>query len=260
MRNVSIDAASTTRPRSGCAQCGWRAWFAPANLDWHELIEIQSAVEHRHAVQRGQHLFRAGDPLHMLYVLTSGSLKTSMADRDERVQVTGFSMPGELVGIEAIASGSYPCNVVAIEDSRCCGIRYSDLERLGHRIPALQSHLHRAMSREINRDHELMFLLGNLSAEERTAHFLLNLSGRYPLRGGGDELFRLAMSRREIASYLGLEVETISRVMTRLVTRRILEVRGKDIRVIDSKALQNILGEGGPDNGARNHRSTEVCN
>ena len=130
MRNDPIDVASTTRSGAACAQCGWRAWFAPATLDWHELIEIQNAVEHRHGVRRGQHLFRAGDPLQMIYVLTSGSLKTSINDRDGRVQVTGFSMPGELVGIEAIASGSYPCNVMAIEDSRCCGIRYSDLERL----------------------------------------------------------------------------------------------------------------------------------
>ena len=242
MRNETLDAASTTRSGAACAQCGWRAWFAPANLDWHEVSETQNAVEHRHAVRRGHHLFHAGDPLHMIYVLTSGSLKTSMVDRDGRVQVTGFSLPGELVGIEAIASGSYPCNVMAMEDSRCCGIRYSDLERLGHRISAVQCHLNRAMSREINRDHELMFLLGNLSAEQRTAHFLLDFSARSAAPAGCNKAIRLSMSRREIASYLGLKVETISRVMTRFVLRRILDVSGKQIRVVDANALQNILG------------------
>lgn len=244
MRGISIGSAA--RPAGAiCAGCGWCDWFAPALTDAQATVEMQCAVEHRHAVRRGRPLLRAGEPLQMIYALTRGLLKTSLADLEGRVQVTGFSLPGELVGIEAIAGGSYPCNVTAVEDSICCGIRYADLDRLSHGNGALQNHLHRAMSREINRDHELMFLLGNMSADERVAQFLLNLSARYAALGRSAACFRLSMSRREIASYLGLKVETISRVMTRLNGRRIIAVSGKDIEVRSFEGLQQIVGDDG---------------
>ena len=228
--------------RDACHGCGVFSWCLPANLKPHEAEQVERVTEHRRAIKRDGYLLRAGDTLTSLYMVHSGSVKTSITDRHGREQVTGFSLPGELVGIEAIDSGKYPCNVIALEDSSCCGIVYADLDRLSRTIPALQQHIHRAMSREITRDYGLMLLLGSMRAEERVAHFMLSLSKRLAARGYSESQFRLCMSRRDIGSYLGLALETVSRIMSRLKSEQILDVMRKEVRVMSPSGLRNFVG------------------
>jgi CRP/FNR family transcriptional regulator len=228
--------------REACAGCGFTSWCAPANLSLLEAEEIEDVTEHQRTIKQNDYLVRAGDVLNSLYVVKSGSLKTSMPDEAGRAQLIGFSLPGEIIGMEAIGTGRYPSHVVALEDTTCCGIRYADLNRLGHGIQALQNHLHRAMSREITRDYNLMFMLGSMNAEERLSAFLLNLSERYSARGYSASHFRLSMTRQDIGSYLGLKLETISRLLTRLTDEKILEVRGRDIAIKNLESLQQIIG------------------
>jgi CRP/FNR family transcriptional regulator, anaerobic regulatory protein len=245
MRNVSAQNVSSARPRGNCAGCGFVSWCLPADLNPAELAQIEQLTEHRRAVKRDLHLFHAGDALHSLYVVNSGSVKTSMPDEDGRAQLIGFSLPGDIIGLEAIGSGKYPSDVIALEDTSCCGIHYGDLARLSQSIPALQHHLHRVMSREITRDYDLMFMLGSMSAEERLAAFLLNLSERYSARGYSALHFRLSMTRQDIGSYLGLKLETISRLLTRLADEQIVEVHGRDIAIKNLEGLQQIIGSAG---------------
>ncbi len=228
---------------AACTGCGMVSWCLPANLNPLESAQIDDVTEHRRDLKRGRFLFHAGDDFKSLYIVNSGSVKTTIADDEGRVQVTRFSLPGDLVGVEAIGSGKYPCSVIAMEDSSCCGIRYTDLCRLGRGMPALQIHLHRMMSHEITRDYGLMFLLGSMGAEERVAQFLLGLSARYLARGYSPSQFRLCMSRLDIASHLGLRLETVSRVMSRLSQRDILAIVGREINVKNPLRLQEILGE-----------------
>jgi CRP/FNR family transcriptional regulator len=228
---------------AACTGCGLVSWCLPARLNPVESAQIDDVTEHRRDLKRGRFLFHAGDTFKSLYIVNSGSVKTTIADDEGRVQVTRFSLPGDLVGVEAIDSGKYPCSVIAMEDSSCCGIRYTDLCRLGRGMPALQIHLHRTMSHEITRDYGLMFLLGSMGAEERVAKFLLNLSARHLARGYSSSQFRLCMSRLDIASHLGLRLETVSRVMARLSEPGILVIVGREINVKNPRELQQILGE-----------------
>lgn len=173
-----------------------------------------------------------------LYVVNSGFLKTSVSDSVGREQVIGFSMTGELVGLDAIGEGTYLCDSIALEDSSVCGIRFSDLEELCRTIPALQNHLHTVMGAEIVRDHGIMLLLGAMSAEERVITFLLNISMRFSTLGYSGLNFRLPMTRRNIGSYLGLSLETVSRVFTCLDNMQLLSINHRSIEIKSMLKLQ----------------------
>ncbi len=224
-----------------CAGCGLVSWFLPARLNVADAKQIERVTEHRRAVKRNQYLLRASEPLNFLYILNSGSVKTSMPNQGGIDQLIGFSMPGDIIGMEAISDGKYLSDVIALEDTTFCGIRYGDLMPLSQSIPALQHHLHQGLSREINRHHDLMFLLGSMSAEERLKAFLLHLSDQYSARGHSAAHFRLSMTRQDIGSHLGLTVETISRTLTRLHAEKMIDVNGRDITIKDSSTMQRIF-------------------
>lgn len=229
-------------PQNGCPNCGFDSWCVPANLTSLESKQFNDRIEHRRPIKRSKHLHLAGAPLESLYVINSGFLRTSMADSDGREQVMGFSMTGELVGLDAIGTGKYLCDSIALEDSSLCGMRYSDLEELGHTIPALQHHFHQVMSAEITRDHGIMALLGVMSAEERVATFLLNLSMRFSARGYSGINFRLPMTRQDIGSYLGLKLETVSRILSHFNNIQFISINQRDIEIKSIQKLRQRIG------------------
>ena len=199
-------------------------------------------IAHCRPLKRNEHLHRAGTALNSLYAIQSGFLRTSVSINDGREQVVDFPITGELIGMDAIGTGMHQCDTVALEDSSLCGIRYADLEELGHAIPALQNHLHRAMGAEIAREHGIMLLLGAMRAEERIAAFLLNLSIRFSARGYSGTSFRLPMTRQDIGSYLGLKFETVSRVFSRFNDLRLISVNSRTITIENLAKLQQRAG------------------
>ncbi len=229
-----------TSTRQRCSGCSVTAWLHPVALRASELQRIESVTEHRRTVPGSRHLVRAGDALTALFIVNSGSVKTSVPDERGGSQVIGFSLPGDIVGLEAIDTGRHPGNVTALEDTSCCGFRYADLVDLCRTIEGLQRHLHRVMSLEIIRNHGLMLLLGSMTAEERLVTFLLNLSKRHAARGYSASQFRLSMSRYEIGNYLGMRLETISRLLKQLHDKQIIEVDGRSIVIKDTAALWKI--------------------
>jgi len=240
----AIRFSASERPAElGCPNCGFTAWCLPAGLTSHESKQFNDRVEHRRPLKRGEHLHNAGSAQTSLYVINSGFLKTSLVDGDGREQVTGFPMTGDLIGMEAIDSGKYLCTRIALEDSRLCGMRFADFEDLGHTIPALQHHFHRVMGAEIARDHGIMLLLGAMRAEERVATFLLSLSRRFSARGYSGTHFRLPMTRQDIGSYLGLQIETVSRVLSRFSYNELIAIDVKDIEIKSLSRLQQIIGD-----------------
>lgn len=216
----------------------------PANLASCDSRRIFDLITHQRPVKRGDYLYRAGSELGSLFAICSGFLKSSLTYCDGRGQITGFSMTGDLLGVSAISTGMHVCDTVALEDSRLCGMRYADFEALGRDAPALQHHFHRIMSAEITTHHEIMFLLGSMRAEERVAVFLLGLSQRYSARGYSGRHFRLPMTRHEIASYIGLKLETVSRAFSRFSDSDIIAVNGKNVEIRDVARLRLILPAG----------------
>ena len=123
-----------------------------------------------------------------------------------------------------------------------CAIPFGELEELARSVPALQRNLHQLLAREISRDHGVMLVLGSMRAEERLASFLLNLSRRYQLRGYSSTEFVLRMTREEIGSYLGLKLETVSRLFSRFQDEGLLEVSGRTVKIVDRDALRKLVG------------------
>ena len=190
-------------------------------------------------VARGAGLFRAGDPLHALYAIHSGSFRTVVSHPHGTSRVTGFQLAGDTLGLDGIAAGHHTCDALALEDSTVCAMPFACLEALCHDIRPLQHRLHQLLAEEIVRESELM-LLATLTAEARVAAFLLNLSERMQDRGYSATRLALRMTRKDIGSYLGVQLETISRVLSRFRREGWITVSGKDIELIDKAALASL--------------------
>jgi CRP/FNR family transcriptional regulator len=224
-----------------CSPCSLRELCLPAGLDPGEMERVDRLVTSRRKLRRGADLYRAGEPLAALFAIRSGFMKSCVLHDDGREQVAGFHMAGDVLGLDAIGGGSHTCDTVALEDTEVCEIPFSYLEQLSRELPSLQQQLHRIMSREIVRDYGVMLLLGSMSAEERLAAFLLNLSQRFAVRGYSPAEYRLRMTREEIGSYLGLKLETVSRAFSSFKDRGLIEARQKHVRILDFPGLKAVL-------------------
>jgi CRP/FNR family transcriptional regulator len=237
----AVDFSLGKAPHRECPNCGFNTWRLPAKLTSHESAQFNACINHRRPLKRNDYLHHVGSALTSLYVLHSGFLTTRVIDDNGREQITGFSMPGELIGLDAISAGKHQCETAALEDSHLCGMTFADFEQLSRDIPELQRHFHRAMGAEITRDYGIMLLLGSLCAEERVALFVLNLSKRFAARGYSEVHFRLPMSRQDIGNYLGLKLETVSRVFSRFNEIQLLAINGKDLEIRDLARLHQVI-------------------
>jgi CRP/FNR family transcriptional regulator len=242
-------SASPVNPASlrvACSNCNLRELCLPLGLSNEEMSEVEQIVGSRRRVRRGDALFRAGDRFDSLYAVRLGFLKSTLTSSDGHEQVTGFHMAGEIVGLDGISNDAHTCDTTALEDTEVCVIPYERLEDFAGRLPALQNHLRKVMSREIVREHGVMLLLGSMRAEERLAAFLLNLSQRFEARGYSRSEFVLRMTRAEIGSFLGLKLETVSRALSHFAQENLIEVEQKHVRILDPVRLRGLLGNGGP--------------
>ena len=228
-----------------CSSCTLRELCLPVGLTPDEFRRIDEIVTSRRKVQRREILFRNGEPFTSLYTIRTGVFKTRVATEDGRDQVTGFQMAGEIIGLDGIVNDQHTCDAVALEDAEVCVMPFHRIEQLSREVPVLQRHVHQIMSREIVREHGVMLLLGSMRAEERLAAFLLNLVQRLHARGFSRSEFVLRMTREEIGSYLGLTLETVSRTLSKFMEDGIVQVEKRNLRIIDSEALQRIVNPPG---------------
>ena len=206
------------------------------------MAALEELAHMKRTYRRGDYLYRCGSPLQSLYAIRTGFFKTQVLHENGLEQVTGFQMAGEIIGMDAISNDSHTCNAVALEDSEVCELPFGKLEELGRKLPTLQRHLHKIMSREIVRDHGIMLLLGSMRAEERLAAFLLNLSQRFAARGYSPSTFQLRMTRQEIGNYLGMKIETVSRTLSQFQEAGLISVRNKAVEILDAKNLRAFFG------------------
>jgi CRP/FNR family transcriptional regulator len=219
---------------SFCSTCAFASACSASGVDKGRLRELHMLVEHVGPSPAGAHLFREGDPFNSIAAVRTGTVKTYVTDRDGREQVRGFFLPGEVIGLDAISVSRYPCNALALEPVVLCRFSFPDLAALATRIPGLQQRLFRLLSHDIG---AAALLAGNHSAEERLAAFLLGLSRRYGARGMRTDRFALTMSRADIANYLRLAPETVSRVLRRFQDNKLLRVRGREVELLDAGRL-----------------------
>ena len=224
-----------------CGSCNLRELCLPKGLHAADMQIFEKVVYARRRLKRGEALFAASDEFKAVYAVRSGFFKTSLGDGEGREQVTGFFMGGELLGMDGIGSGRYNGAAIALEDSEVCVLPYSLIEQIAAEIPALQRHLHAVLAREIVRDHGVMMLLGSMRAEQRLAVFLTNLSKRFVRRGYSSCDFHLRMTREDIGSYLGLKLETVSRLFSQFQKGGLIEVEQKHVRILDIAGVERLL-------------------
>jgi len=227
-----------------CSNCSLREVCLPVGLSADEMHRLDGLVSTRRSVRRGEALFRDNDVFTSIYAIRAGFFKTCATSEDGRDQVTGFLMAGDLMGFDGIGHDRHRCDAVALEDSQVCVIPYARLDDLSRDVPELHRQLNRVMSREIVREQGVMMMLTGMRADERLAAFLSNLARRLEQRGFSPSALVLRMTRREIGTYLGLKLETVSRCFTRLRDQGILEVRHRQVRILDAAALRRLVAGG----------------
>jgi CRP/FNR family transcriptional regulator len=239
-----IDIASV---KQACSSCSLYQLCLPMGISLEDVDRLDAIVKRRRPLMRGNQVFHLGDTFRSLYAIRSGSVKTYTITENGNEQITGFHLPGEIIGLDAINADHHPCGATTLETTSICEIPFERLEELAVAVPALGKQLLRVMSREIHAEAELLTLLGKKSAEERLAAFLLSLSMRFQERGFSPREFNLSMSRHDIGSYLGLAVETVSRLFTRFQQQGLIEVQNKYIYLRDLERLRELAGFSGSD-------------
>jgi len=225
-----------------CSSCSIKKLCLPVMLAESEVDHLETIVQQGNTLQKNTPLFHAGQAFQQVYAVRSGSFVSTSSTEDGDEQITGFFMPGEIIGMDAISSGTHKTSARALETSSVCAIPFDRLQEVAQVIPSLQLQLFKIMSQEISEEHELMILLGKKSAEERLAAFLINLSTRFKRRGLSQFQFRLSMTRSQIGNHLGLAVETVSRLMSRFSTSGLLQVDDREIKILDMPELASLAG------------------
>ena len=223
-----------------CGNCRLNSICLPLALESDDIQQLDDIIQRSKPLQKSQHLYREGDDFQSVFAVRSGTLKAYKTTDDGREQVTGFYFPGEILGMDGISNNAHASSAKALETAAICEIPFSSLEKLSSLMPNLQRHFFQLMSREITEDQQLITLLSKNSADERVAALLLSISSRNARRKLSSTQFRLPMSRVDIGNYLGLTVETVSRVFSRMQKMDILLVDNKEIEILDVESLRRM--------------------
>ena len=220
-----------------CSTCAFSHACLSQGMDKSALMDLHVLVEHVGPYHAGDVLFREGDPFEAIAAVRAGTVKTYVIDRDGHEHVQGFHLPGEVIGLNAIDGDRYPCNAVALDTVMLCRFSFPKISVLATRVPGLQRQLFRLLSRDIGR---AALLAGDWSADQRLAAFLIGISRRLAARGFSATRFQLTMPRTDIANYLRLAPETVSRVLRRFQEDRLLQVDRRELELLDHEALETL--------------------
>jgi len=215
-----------------CQNCSISELCLPFTLNDQELTTLDEIIERKRPVHKGDKIFTDGQEMHALYAIRSGTFKTFTVNEQGEEQITGFHLAGDLLGFDAIADTEHKSFAQALETSMICEIPYNNLDKLSNTMPKLKKQVLRLMSNEIRTDQEMLTLLNRKNAEQRVATFIVSLSDRYHARGLSAAEFRLTMTRSDIGNYIGLTVETISRLLNRFHKNGLIKVDGKLITIL----------------------------
>lgn len=243
MSTATTDTSAASIPvlntlKASCAACSMHQLCLPMGLEDADIDRLDRIIGRRRRLARDERLYAMGEQFRNLYAVRFGHFKTYQINAAGEAQITGFQMAGELLGMDAISGDRHQCDAVALEDSEVCEIPFANLEDLFGQVPTLLRHFHRMMSQEITREQNVMLLLGNMRAEQRFAVFLVNLSARYASRGYSPTRFQLRMSREDIGNYLGLTIESISRLLARFKKLELVQVERREITLLDPTRLK----------------------
>ena len=240
MDKFASDTRCHNNPQISCGNCRLNSICLPISLHIDDIDKLNDIIQRSRPLQKGDYLYRANDEFVSVFAVRSGTVKAINITNDGQEQVTGFYLPGEIVGMDGLAANRHTNSAIALETTAVCEIPFTRLEELSIKIPSLQRHFFQLMSKEITSDQQLITLLSKNSAEERVAALLVSISSRNQRRQLSSTAFRLPMSRADIGNYLGLTVETVSRVLSRFQKQGLLAVDKKEIEITELDQLQSV--------------------
>lgn len=240
MPNADTPSSCSHIRNASCNDCRLSDLCLPISLHMQDLDKLDRIVQRGRPLHKGDYLYRSNDTFASVFAVRSGCLKSVSVSADGREQVTGFHLPGELVGLDGLSEQQYVNSIIALDTAAVCEIPFQELEQLSQQLPSLQRHMLTLMSREIIHDQQLISLLSKHSAEERLAAFILSLSSRYQRRQQSATQFQLPMTRAEMGNYLGLTIETVSRVFSRLQKQALIHIDKRELQVLDPQGLQAL--------------------
>lgn len=215
----------------------------PIGMAAADVQQLDQLVQERVRLSKGATLFTLQDTLDAIYSVRYGSVKTQIEDAAGHRQIIGFHLPGEIIGLDGMLQGHHVSTAIAMEDTEVCVIRLSQFDQIAAQLPSLQHQMRRLMSRELARSYQTLASLGGLQSDQRLAAFLLNLSQRYAALGYSSTAFVLRMTREEIGNFLGLTLETTSRLFSRLARENLIAIRQREVELLDIPALQKLVGQ-----------------
>ncbi|MEO9079221.1 MAG: cyclic nucleotide-binding domain-containing protein [Rhodanobacter sp.] len=235
--NVELDEL-----RRNCGYSAITDFRLPVGLSIADFKTLNATVRDRVPLDRGSTLFHQGDSFAALYVVRAGSLKTYVEGSEGDLQILGFHLPGDIVGIGGLTNEHYPCSVEALERSSVCELRYANLQEVSISVPALHHQLIRVISGALVTEQRHLVMMGKQQAQRRLAFFIRRMADRYELLARDPLAWTLSMSRSDIANYLGLALETISRLFSRMESDGILAVNRKSVRIVRRDLLDKLCG------------------
>jgi len=231
-----------SQEKIACKMCALANLCLPKGISDDELEQLNSVIQQREPKKRGSHWFHSGEKFRSIYAVRSGCIKTYRISDSGEEQISGFYLPGDIIGLDAIESGYYSCSAKVLQTSSVCEIPFTKLEQLCEETPHLYRRFINILSREILNEQWLITILGRTTAESRVAALLCNISERFAQRGYSAFSFILGMPRSDIGNYLGLAVETVSRVFSRFHNDQLIDAKGKQIRIQDLDRLRQVAG------------------
>lgn len=220
-----------------CSTCAFGSVCLPAGMSKPALNALHMLVAHIGPFHTGDHVFRGGERFGAVYAVRAGMVKTRQVDDEGHEQVLGFHLPGEMIGLDAIHPAKYPCDAIALDTVFVCRFSFPALSTLATKMTDVQQRLFDLLSADIGKSSRFS---GDHTADERLAAFLLDLAGRYAARGFAANAYRLVMPRADIANFLRLAAESVSRVLRRFQDQGLIRVDGREVELRDKPALQKL--------------------
>jgi len=225
------------------SHCDLKKICFPNGLSAEELSIFEGSVEKTLKVAKKEKLYSRGDPLKSVYAIKAGSIKTYLSTSKGQAQVLGFHMPGDLLGFDGFANDHHTSDAVAMEDTVLCELPMKNFENLCEVLPGLRKVMMQQVGSEISRHHSLVLTLGQMQTEERLATFILRLSCYYNSRGYSSSQFNLPMPRHDLANFLGMAPETLSRMFAKLEKLDVLSINRREVTINDIDMLMSLSHE-----------------
>lgn len=238
MKTVPIQTAK--KSAVACHNCSLSELCLPRGLNREELELLENAINKTVKIKKKDYLFRRDDQQYSIYAVKAGAVKTALSTPDGEEQILGFYLPGDLLGFDAFANNRHTCDAQALDDTLVCELNMDSFQELCGKLSSMRGQMMRQIGAEIEREHMLLLTLGQMRTEERLATFLSSLSERNKERGFSCTEFNLPMARHDLANYLGMAVETLSRMFSRLQDDGIIAVQHRLIKIEDMARLKQL--------------------